>query len=98
MALPLPARHVCPAPQFSVLLAQPSVCRREGSYTCWEALFQHPAYRLRYTNFVEIMAPALRMDFFQAVVRHTLKGTYTGELTDAWPRTWHSRLPGWVET
>jgi hypothetical protein len=66
-----------------VVLAQPSVCRGDGSYTCWEELFQDPAYRLRYTNFVEIMAPALRMDFFQAVVRHTLKGTYTGEFTGA---------------
>ena len=65
--------------QFSVVLGQPSVCRREDSYTCWEELFQDQQYRLRYTNFIEIMAPALQFDFFQHVVRYTLEGTYTGE-------------------
>ena len=61
-----------------MLLAQPSVCQQEGSYTAWPDLYQLPRYRLHYTNFVEIMAPAFRFDFFQSVVRHTLKGSYTG--------------------
>ncbi|GAB4815444.1 hypothetical protein N2152v2_002490 [Parachlorella kessleri] len=76
--------------EFSVVLGQPSVCRGEHSYTCWEELFQDPQYRLRYTNFIEIMAPALRFDFFQHVVRYTLEGTYTGYGLDfAWPALLH---------
>lgn len=64
-----------------MVLAQPAVCRGEGSYTCWEELYQRPDLRLHFTSFVEIMAPAVRADFFQAVVRHTLNGTFTGGST-----------------
>lgn len=77
LLLPI-TRHLAHV-QFSLLLAQPSVCEGNGSYTWQEVLYQHRQYHLRFTSFAEIMAPAIRLDFFQHVVRHTLAGAYTGK-------------------
>ena len=57
--------------QYDLLLAQPSVCESGESSTWRPELHQRVQYILRYTTFVEVMAPAFRMDFFNAVVRHT---------------------------
>ncbi len=59
-------------------MGQPSVCEREGSFTFWPMLYQRPQHRVRFTTFLEIMAPTFRLDLYQALIRHTMKGTYTG--------------------
>ncbi|KAL4419604.1 hypothetical protein ABPG77_001658 [Micractinium sp. CCAP 211/92] len=67
-------------------LAQMSVCRVGGTWVFWPTLFQRPGIALRYTPFVEIMAPAFSFPFFQAVVRPTLVHSFTGwGLDTIWP-------------
>ncbi|KAL4419603.1 hypothetical protein ABPG77_001657 [Micractinium sp. CCAP 211/92] len=67
-------------------LAQMSVCRVGGTWVFWPSLFQRPGIALRYTPFVEIMAPAFSFSFFQAVVRPTLVHSFTGwGLDTVWP-------------
>lgn len=55
-----------------------SVCEEEGSHVLWTHLHQRHGNALRYTAFVELMAPAFRFDFWQAVVRPTIAKSYTG--------------------
>ncbi|KAL4439390.1 hypothetical protein ABPG77_008719 [Micractinium sp. CCAP 211/92] len=67
-------------------LAQMSVCRVGGTWVFWPTLFQRPGIALRFTPFVEIMAPAFDFSFFQAVVRPTLVHSFTGwGLDTIWP-------------
>lgn len=79
--------------EFDLLLAQPSVCEHNGAEGTWRPeLHQRVQYVLRYTTFVEVMAPTFRMDFFNAVVRRTLSKywTYVGwGLDSVWPAMLH---------
>ena len=64
-----------PSPLFSMLqhqlmLAQPSLCNGSVSWVA-HFLTQRPDTLLRYSTFVEIMAPTFDMGFFTNVVRHT---------------------------
>ena len=63
--------------QYDLVLAQPSVCAGEGSATWRPELHQNPQYLLRYVTFVEVMSPAYRMDFFDAVIRNTFSKYWT---------------------
>jgi hypothetical protein len=77
---------------FDLLLAQPSVCFARGSATWRPELHQAPQFLLRYTTFVEVMAPAYRMDFYHNVVRATFSKywTYVGwGLDSIWPALLH---------
>lgn len=58
--------------RFDLILAQPSVCLGNNSSTWRPGLQQRIQYEVRFTNFVEIMCPIFRMDFFDIVVRWTL--------------------------
>lgn len=82
------------AKQYDLIMAQSSVCKEKGtSFTYWKLLYQDPRYRLRYVDFIEVMAPVMRMDFFDAVVRPTLKGSFVGYgLDHIWPA-----LLGWPQ-
>ena len=48
-----------------LVLAQPAVCAAQGSAPLWPHLHQRPGGGLRYVAFVELMGPALRLDFLQ---------------------------------
>lgn len=79
--------------EYDLLLAQPSVCEMLGSAGTWRPdLHQRPQWLLRYSTFVEVMAPAFRMDFFHDVVRGTFSKywTYVGwGLDSIWPALLH---------
>jgi len=65
-------------------LAQPALT--PDSYFAHAITLQHSAFQLRFTNFVEIMAPVLSTDLL-ARVFHTLRGQISGFGLDAlWPR------------
>ncbi len=65
-------------------LAQPALT--PDSYFTHVSTLQHAAFQLRFTNFVEIMAPVLSADLL-ARVFHTLKNQISGFGLDAvWPR------------
>lgn len=57
--------------RYDVLLGQPSVCEADKPGTWRPELHQRIQYELRFTTFVEVMAPVFRMDFFDEVVKHT---------------------------
>jgi hypothetical protein len=56
--------------QWDLLLAQPSVCDVPGSSSWKQELAQRGQFALRFVTFVEIMAPAFRMDFFDKGVAY----------------------------
>jgi len=65
-------------------LAQPALTR--DSYFSHLITMQHSEFQLRFTNFVEIMAPVLSVDML-ARVFHTLAGQVSGYGLDSlWPR------------
>jgi len=65
-------------------LAQPALTR--DSYYTHAITLQHTAFQLRFTNFVEIMAPVLSTDMLRRVF-HTMAGNISGYGLDAvWPR------------
>jgi hypothetical protein len=65
-------------------LAQPALTR--DSYFTHLLTMQHTEFQLRFTNFVEIMAPVLSIDML-ARVFPTLKGNISGYgLDNLWPR------------
>ena len=65
-------------------LAQPALTR--DSYFTHIVTMQHPEFQLRFTNFVEIMAPVLSADMLSRVF-HTLAGQVSGYGLDGlWPR------------
>ncbi|KAL4451227.1 hypothetical protein ABPG77_009299 [Micractinium sp. CCAP 211/92] len=67
-------------------IAQMSLCPVDGTAVMWPHLFKREGNAMRYVAFVEIMAAALRFDFFQAVVRSTLGQSWTGwGLDTIWP-------------
>jgi hypothetical protein len=77
---------------YDLLMAQPSVCHARGSATWRPELHQNPSYLLRYTTFVEVMAPTYRMDFYHSVIRATFSKywTYVGwGLDSIWPALLH---------
>ena len=57
--------------RYDLILGQPSVCEGHESGTWRPDLHQRLQFELRYTTFVEVMAPTYRMDFFDKVVRWT---------------------------
>ena len=63
-----------------LLLAQPSVCEAGGSGTWRALLHQRAQYELRFVTFVEVMAPAFRMDFFDAVIRRDFNAFWRVQL------------------
>lgn len=56
--------------EYQLMLAQPSLCNGSVSWVA-HFLTQRPDTLLRYSTFVEIMAPTFDMGFFTNVVRHT---------------------------
>ena len=73
-----------PDDDLQLELAQPALTR--DSYFSHAITLQHPAFQLRFTNFVEIMAPVLSTDML-ARVFHTIGGNISGYGLDAvWPR------------
>lgn len=69
--------------QYSLLLSQPSVCRLHNQTgPTFPLLLRHPLLRLRFVNYVEVMAPTFEVNFFQQVVRHTLEDREFGESLD----------------
>lgn len=65
-------------------LAQPALT--PDSYFSHAITLQHAAFQLRFTNFVEIMAPLMSLDMLGRVF-HTLRGNISGWGLDAlWPR------------
>lgn len=65
-------------------LAQPALTR--DSYFSHLITMQHPEYQLRFTNFVEIMAPVLSAEMLARIVP-TLAGSISGwGLDSLWPR------------
>ncbi len=70
--------------ELQLELAQPALTR--DSHFTHLLTMQHSEFQLRFTNFVEIMAPVLSTDML-ARVFHTLKGQISGYGLDAlWPR------------
>lgn len=62
-----------------------SICRDDYSFWHW-FVGQHPLSILRYTNFVELMAPTFTTKFLNTTVRETLTEAYTGWGLDfVWP-------------
>jgi len=55
-----------------------SVCPAKGSRVLWPHLLQRHGGGLRYVAFVEIMAAALRNDFFTDVVGSTIAKSFYG--------------------
>lgn len=77
---------------YDLVLAQPSVCEHGGSATWRPELHQRAQYLLRYSTFIEVMAPSFKMDFFNIVVRQTFSKywTYVGwGLDSVWPALLH---------
>lgn len=73
--------------ELQLELAQPALTR--DSYYTHLVTLQHTEFQLRFTNFVEIMAPVLSTDML-ARVFHTLAGQVSGYGLDAlWPRFAH---------
>jgi hypothetical protein len=65
-------------------LAQPALT--PDSYFTHLITLQHSAFQVRFTNFVEIMAPILSLDLFSRIF-HSLQGNISGYGLDAlWPR------------
>jgi hypothetical protein len=65
-------------------LAQPALTR--DSYSSHLIVMQHPQFQLRFTNFVEIMAPVFSIEMLQRVFQ-TLAGQISGYGLDTlWPR------------
>lgn len=54
--------------EHELLLAQPSL--HPDSYFCYAILMQCPHTKLRYTNFVECMATAIRTDYLRSFLPH----------------------------
>lgn len=76
---------------YNLILAQPSICPNSYSFWAW-VVKQRPNLLLRYTNFVELMAPTFITPFFDGIVRKTLGEAYTGWGLDfVWP--WLLKFP-----
>ena len=70
--------------ELALELAQPALT--PDSYFSHVITMQHSAFQLRFTNFVEIMAPVLSTDML-ARVFHTMKDSISGYgLDGVWPR------------
>jgi len=73
--------------ELQLELAQPALTR--DSYFTHLVTLQHSEFQLRFTNFVEIMAPVLSTDMLSRVF-HTLRGQVSGYGLDGlWPRLSH---------
>lgn len=71
---------------YGLALAQPSVCRHPYSFSVHGIVYQNEDCLLRYTAFVEIMAPMFSMATLRDVVAPTLVGARTGWGLDfIWP-------------
>ena len=71
---------------FKLKLAQQSVCTHKNSNTWMPQLHQTPKFALRYTSWVEIMAPIFETSFLNGLVQDTLAGAYSGfGLDSVWP-------------
>ena len=70
--------------ELQLELAQPALTR--DSYATHLITLQHTEFQLRFTNFVEIMAPVLSVDMLSRVF-HTIAGQISGYGLDTlWPR------------
>ena len=80
--------------KYQLLLAQPSVCSLHGAHATWRPeLHQSPQWLLRYSTFVEVMAPTFEMRFYEDVVH---QGTFPEHWTwvgwgldSIWPAILH---------
>ncbi|KAL4420071.1 hypothetical protein ABPG77_004336 [Micractinium sp. CCAP 211/92] len=59
-------------------LAQLSICRQDRSTSAWDVVFQRPGSLLRYTNFVEVMAPIVSHALLPQL-RTLLEDSYSGQ-------------------
>lgn len=62
--------------EYELLVAQPSL--HPDSYFCYAALLTCPWLKLRFTNFVECMAPAIRTDYLKQHVVDNLASVKSG--------------------
>ena len=63
---------------YGLLMAQPSLCALQDVYTSWHIVFQAPNSTLRYTAFIEVMAPIFEAELFTRVVLPSLRDAFTG--------------------
>ncbi|KAG7668622.1 hypothetical protein NADE_006671 [Nannochloris sp. 'desiccata'] len=70
---------------YRLILAQPSVC--PNSYSFWlQVVGQRPSSMMRFSNFVELMAPTFTSYYLDTTVRKTVGEAYTGWGLDfVWP-------------
>lgn len=72
--------------EYNLKIAQPSLINTGNKFYSHITTLQHKSFKLRYTNFVEIMAPCLRKDFLKEVIE-TFKLTKSGWGLDfLWPK------------
>ncbi|GAB4822225.1 hypothetical protein N2152v2_009271 [Parachlorella kessleri] len=72
--------------EYGLLMAQPSICRRPGVHSNWELLYQRPSFVLRFTSFVEIMAPIFDMDLYNGLIAPSCYNAHFGWALDfVWP-------------
>ncbi|GAB4813835.1 hypothetical protein N2152v2_000881 [Parachlorella kessleri] len=67
--------------QYDLILAQPSVCNSTDevpSASAMPYIHQKAEFLLRYLTVVEIMGPAMRMDYFHNVFRHLINASHLG--------------------
>ncbi|PSC68261.1 Sorbitol dehydrogenase [Micractinium conductrix] len=65
---------------------EPSLCEATWSHSPYKMVFQQKDSILRFSTFVEIMAPAFEMNFFDSFIRPSLYNAYVGWGLDfVWP-------------
>lgn len=69
--------------RFDLMLAQPSLTPQ--SYSSWPITLRRPEYRLRFTNFVEIMAPIFSRSALERCLETFLLSKSGWGLDFAWP-------------
>lgn len=63
---------------YELQLAQPSVCGHRDSTSMQRVVLHQPGSALRYTAFVEIMAPMFSAQVMDEVIMPNLNDSYTG--------------------
>ena len=69
---------------YRLALAQPALTR--NSYYTWPLLLQDARYQLRYTRFVEVMAPLFDRDALRTCLPTFTESTSGWGLDSVWPR------------
>jgi len=74
---------------FGLALAQPALTAE--SYRTWPLLLQDPRYLLRYTRFIEVMAPVFDRDALARCLPTCTESTSDWGLDSLWPRLLEDR-------